>query len=110
MAGTITPQEFRDVPGLDAWAVDEQGAAIVFDSKDFATGARFVARVAEIADELDHHPDVDLRYATVTVRTTSHDIGGLSVRDRTLAARVTEAARELGLAARQAGASRGAEA
>ncbi len=64
---------------------------------DFATGARLVAAVTEVAEGLDHHPDVDLRYPHVTVTTVSHDVGHLTERDRELARGVSAAARRLGL-------------
>jgi 4a-hydroxytetrahydrobiopterin dehydratase len=48
-----------------------------------------------LAEAADHHPDVDLRYTSVTVRLISHDIGALSRRDLTLAQRISVAAREL---------------
>ena len=58
-----------------------------------------MAAVTEIAEELDHHPDVDLRYPHVTLTTVSHDVGHLTARDRELARRVSAAARDLGVAA-----------
>ncbi|MFS0704090.1 VOC family protein [Cellulomonas sp. 179-A 9B4 NHS] len=68
-----------------------------FRTPDWATGAAFVARVAEAADAAGHHPDVLLRYGQVTVTTTSHDVGGLTSRDVDLAATVTALADELAL-------------
>ncbi len=63
----------------------------------FAVGAGFVAAIAELADQLNHHPDVDLRYASVTIALSSHDVGGLSERDLELARRISELAAQLGL-------------
>jgi pterin-4a-carbinolamine dehydratase len=51
----------------------------------FSLGASFAVRIAAIADEHDHHPDVDLRYRSVTVRMTTHDADGLTERDFALA-------------------------
>lgn len=68
-----------------------------FRTPDWATGAAFVARVAQAADVADHHPDVLLRYGQVTVTTSSHDVHGLTQRDVDLAATVTALADELGL-------------
>lgn len=65
----------------------------------FSAGARFAARVAEVADRMDHHPDIDLRYPHVTVTTISHDVGALTERDRRLAIEISAVAAELGLAA-----------
>lgn len=68
-----------------------------WETGGFSAGAEFVARIAAAADELNHHPDVDLRYPHVTVTTVSHDVGRLTGRDRDLAAAVSRIAGELGL-------------
>jgi len=98
MVTSITPEEFRATDGLEDWRVDADSASITFSTPDFNAGADFVADIAAIADELDHHPDVDLRYASVTVRTTTHSEGGLTDHDVALALRITRAADQLGFA------------
>ncbi|RHA38310.1 4a-hydroxytetrahydrobiopterin dehydratase [Cellulomonas rhizosphaerae] len=79
------------------WRVMLRRLRATFTGPDFASGAAFVARIAEIADGLDHHPDVLLRWGQVTVTTSSHDVDGLTQRDIDLAAAVSEVADELGL-------------
>ena len=59
---------------------------------DYATGLRLVAAIGAAAQEADHHPDLDLRYACLDVRLTSHDAGGVTGRDLRLARRVSELA------------------
>ena len=60
-----------------------------FTFPTFAAAADFVARVGRLADEVDHHPEVSLRYpGVVTVHTTSHDADGVTARDVRLAALV----------------------
>lgn len=66
----------------------------------FRLGAELAARVAVVADELDHHPNIDLRYPHVTVTTVSHDVGHLTERDRQLAIAISQIAAELGLTPR----------
>lgn len=66
---------------------------------DFGAGARFVQRIAELADAVDHHPDVDLRYPHVTVGLASHDVGAITRRDLRLAAEIHDAATQLGIEA-----------
>lgn len=97
MATRITPQQFREAPGLDPWQADAEVASVTFRTPDFAAGAAFVGEIAAIADELDHHPDVDLRYGSVTVRTTTHSSGGLTDLDVALAQRITQSAHARGL-------------
>jgi 4a-hydroxytetrahydrobiopterin dehydratase len=61
-----------------------------FAFTDFKGAMSFVNRVAELAEAMDHHPDIDIRYAKVTLALTTHDAGGLTARDFDLAGRVQE--------------------
>ncbi|MDM7832406.1 VOC family protein [Cellulomonas edaphi] len=79
------------------WRVLLRTLRATFTGPDFATGAAFVARIAEVADEANHHPDVLLRWGQVTVTTSSHDVGRLTQRDIDLARAVSAIADELGM-------------
>jgi 4a-hydroxytetrahydrobiopterin dehydratase len=79
------------------WRVLLRSLHATFRTPDLAAGAALVARVARAADDLGHHPDLDLRYGRVHVRTTSHDVRGLTSRDVALAAAVSAIADDLGL-------------
>jgi 4a-hydroxytetrahydrobiopterin dehydratase len=59
-----------------------------FEFADFGGSMTFVNRVAELAEAMDHHPDIDIRYAKVTLALSTHDAGGLTARDFDLAGRV----------------------
>ncbi len=96
---TITPDQFRAAPGVADWRPRITGAFALFRTRDFATGSRLFAAIAELADAADHHPDVDVRYATVRVRLFTHSAGGLTAKDVALAARISAAAHDLGIAA-----------
>ena len=63
-----------------------------FRTGDFATGLRLVQQIGEAAEEMNHHPDLDLRYPTLHVRLSSHDVGGITQRDIDLARRITDLA------------------
>ena len=67
---------------------------------DFATGLRLVAAIGAAAEEVDHHPDLDLRYGYLDVRLTSHDVQGVSRRDLRLARTVSDLAAAEGVTAR----------
>lgn len=103
MTDAISAEEFTKSQGVSDWSVEagtdstKDSAVAEFATKDFATGLRLVNAIGELAETANHHPDVDLRYGTVTVRLSSHDIGGLSRRDAALAARISRAVAELGL-------------
>jgi 4a-hydroxytetrahydrobiopterin dehydratase len=49
-----------------------------------------VDRVAEVAEQLDHHPDIDIRWRTLTFACSTHSAGGVTDRDITLARRIDE--------------------
>jgi 4a-hydroxytetrahydrobiopterin dehydratase len=59
-----------------------------FSFPDFKASLGFVNRVAAIAEELNHHPDILIEYDTVTLTLSSHDAGGITERDFRLAARI----------------------
>lgn len=59
-----------------------------FTFKDFAEALAFTNKVGEIAEKEGHHPDIDLHWGRVGVSLTTHAIGGLSVNDFILAAKV----------------------
>ncbi|PTL72430.1 pterin-4-alpha-carbinolamine dehydratase [Rathayibacter caricis DSM 15933] len=99
MSDRISPRTFRATPGTEGWRVVGDGARAWFPTGSFARGAALVAAVAALADEADHHPDVDLRFGGVGVRLISHDVGDVSRRDAELAGRISSAAQELGLVA-----------
>jgi 4a-hydroxytetrahydrobiopterin dehydratase len=58
-----------------------------FEFPGFAEAIAFVNRVAELADAENHHPDIAISYRRVTLRWTTHSEGGVTDRDRELAAR-----------------------
>ena len=63
-----------------------------FDTGDFASAVKLVDAIALAADEMDHHPDVDLSYGRLDVRLISHDVGGVTSRDVELARTISELA------------------
>ena len=104
-AGRITPRQFHEADGLGDWRVVGEGACAYFRTGSFATGARFVQAIGELAGLDDHHPDVDVRHAGVTVRLITIVPGyyGPTARDVELARRISAVARELGLPADPSG-------
>ncbi|MCU1431692.1 MAG: 4a-hydroxytetrahydrobiopterin dehydratase, partial [Actinotalea sp.] len=68
-----------------------------FATGSFTRGLALVERIAEVAERLDHHPDVVLRYPSVQVATVSHDVGALTERDVALAREISAVVDELGV-------------
>lgn len=99
MTERITPQQFHQSDGVDDWRALFSGARAYFRTGSFATGVALVEAIGTLADAANHHPDVDLRYAGVTVRLMTHDVDALSERDVKLARQISAAARKLNVAA-----------
>lgn len=59
-----------------------------FKFKDFKEALNFVNKIGEIAEEEGHHPDIELGWGKVKVELSTHAIGGLSVNDFILAAKI----------------------
>jgi 4a-hydroxytetrahydrobiopterin dehydratase len=97
---TLTGEQIA-AAGLDGWAYlvayGAGGLQTRLHTKDFATGLRIVNAIGAVADEMDHHPDLDLRFSRLDVRVTSHDAGGVTDRDLRFARRVSEIARAAGI-------------
>lgn len=77
--------KLRALPG---WSRSGDAITRTFVFAGFPDAVAFVQRVVEPAESLNHHPDVDLRYNRVIVTLSTHDQGGLTELDFTLAALV----------------------
>jgi len=64
-----------DVPG---WSVADGALHRSFELKDFSEAFGFMARVALIAEKMDHHPDWSNSWNTVDIAIASHDAGGVT--------------------------------
>jgi 4a-hydroxytetrahydrobiopterin dehydratase len=89
--------------GLTGWVYLPGGLQTRIRSRDFVTGLALVNSIGAVAEEMDHHPDVDLRYTHVDVRLTSHDAGGVTGRDVRLARAISALAADAGLALESTG-------
>jgi 4a-hydroxytetrahydrobiopterin dehydratase len=74
--------------GLEGWK--RSGDAIVkeFDNGDFKGSVDFVNRLTPEAEEMNHHPDLEISWKTVTVTVSTHSEGGLTDNDFELARRI----------------------
>lgn len=82
----LTDEELREALGaLPDWALKDSKLyrRIVFDN--FVSAFGFMARVALLAEKMDHHPEWFNVYGTVEIWLTTHDANGISARDLTLA-------------------------
>lgn len=68
-----------------AWEIDGETLSRTFEFTDFVQSIGFVTRVALLAEEAFHHPDIDIRWNRVTIALSTHDEGGLTAKDTNLA-------------------------
>jgi 4a-hydroxytetrahydrobiopterin dehydratase len=73
---------------LDGWdgTTDRISKRYVFE--DFAESMQFVNRVAELAEEANHHPDIHISWNRVVLELVTHSAGGVTQNDLDLAARI----------------------
>ncbi len=77
---------------LSGWKYRDKAIQRVYEFPDFSQAMKFVNKVAEAAEQANHHPDIDIRYNKVTMSLTSHDSGGVTNRDLKMAGRIAEIA------------------
>ena len=84
-----------EAAGLTDWRQLFEALRTRFLTGDFATGLDLVGHIGALAEEADHHPDVDLRYPHVNVTLFSHDVFGVTAGDVALARAISKAAADL---------------
>lgn len=78
----------RELGALEGWRLEGDRIVKIYRFKTFMAGVEFVNRVAELAEEADHHPDIYISWRRVTLSLTTHDEGGLTEKDFELARRI----------------------
>lgn len=76
--------------GLPAWTGEDGWLERTVRAPSFATGIAWVSAVAAVAEEMDHHPDIDIRYRRLTFRIRTHDLDALTTWDVALAHRIDQ--------------------
>jgi 4a-hydroxytetrahydrobiopterin dehydratase len=90
----LTPTEIKAaLRSAPRWRRKASIISRTFEFKDFVAAMKFVNRVARLAEKAWHHPDIDIRWNRVTLALTTHDQGGLTEKDFTLARKFDAAAR-----------------
>ncbi len=74
----------------DGWDEVDSALERTFSFDDFRAALAFVNRVGELAEAENHHPDIAIHYNKVTLRWWTHTAGGITDRDRELAAKTSE--------------------
>ncbi|MGK5554628.1 4a-hydroxytetrahydrobiopterin dehydratase [Actinomadura kijaniata] len=82
--------------GLNGWTREGDQIRRAFGAPSFMAGIDLVNAVARAAEDADHHPDIDIRWTTVTFALSTHSAGGLTGKDFDLAATIDRLAAEHG--------------
>src|SRR5690242_15386402 len=72
------------------WTGGAESLRRIYTAPTFAAAIAVVDKVAEAAQELDHHPDIDIRWRTLRFLLTTHSAGGVTDLDLQLAVRIDE--------------------
>jgi 4a-hydroxytetrahydrobiopterin dehydratase len=91
MAELLEPDEIRSALGTrPGWSGDASEISRTVAFPSFPAAIAAVDRVAVVAEDLDHHPDIDIRWRNLTFHCATHSAGGVTAKDLDLAARIDE--------------------
>lgn len=82
------PERLRFSATHSDWTIDRDVIRREFVLANFREAIGFVVQVSLLAEKANHHPDIDIRWNRVTLALTSHDAGGLTDRDISLAEKI----------------------
>ena len=74
--------------GMDGWERDGDAIRKTFEGEDFMSSVGLVNALAPVAEEMNHHPDLEISWNKVTVSLSTHSEGGLTENDFELASRI----------------------
>jgi 4a-hydroxytetrahydrobiopterin dehydratase len=85
----LSDEEIEERLGeLDGWERSGDAISRSFDKGDFKGSVEFVNAILPVAEEMNHHPDLEISWKTVNVAITTHSEGGLTDNDFQLARRI----------------------
>jgi len=90
MSALHTKQIKLNLQAVPKWSKRAQTILRTFKFEGFLKGIDFVNRIAAKAQKMNHHPDIDVRFDQVTLTLTTHDEGGITGKDFTLARQCDE--------------------
>jgi 4a-hydroxytetrahydrobiopterin dehydratase len=90
-------RQLGDLPG---WRRDSDSLVASYVAPDFPTAVRLIVEAGDEAEQMKHHPDIDLRWRVTHWRLSTHSAGGLTQLDIELAHRISQAATRLNATAK----------
>jgi 4a-hydroxytetrahydrobiopterin dehydratase len=89
----LSEEEIDDrLAAMEGWERDGEAITKEFDNADFKGSVDFVNRITQDAEDMNHHPDLEISWATVRVTLSSPSEGGLTANDFELAAKIDASA------------------
>src|SRR3954463_14452332 len=82
----------KELTGLDGWSGDNAGIERSVECASFPAAIELVRSVAVVAEDMNHHPDIDIRWRTVRVAGATHSAGGVTAYDMELARQINHLA------------------
>ena len=90
MPALTTKQVILHLKAVPNWSKRVQTILRTFKFEGFLQSIEFVNRIARKAQKVNHHPDIDIRFNKVTLKLTTHDEGGITAKDFSLARQCDE--------------------
>jgi 4a-hydroxytetrahydrobiopterin dehydratase len=91
MPARLSPDEVAAaLQELPEWSGDENGIRRTVELESFRAAVEAIGSIADVAEEMDHHPDIDLRWRTLHLAVVSHSAGGVTSNDVELARRIDQ--------------------
>jgi 4a-hydroxytetrahydrobiopterin dehydratase len=88
----LTPDELVEaLVDLPRWSGDVSGLRRTVELPTFRDAVAAIVAIADVAEELDHHPDIDLRWRTLHLAVVTHSAGAVTPMDLRLASRIDAA-------------------
>lgn len=85
----LSPDELSAaLHGLPSWSGDTDGISRTVELASFRDAVAAIVSIADVAEEMDHHPDIDLRWRTLHIAVVTHSAGGVTALDLELARRI----------------------
>ena len=91
MAAMDDAQVTRALTSVPHWRRADQAITRAVEAPSFLEGVDLVGVVARLAEAADHHPDIDIRWRTVTFTLSTHSEGGITEKDFALAQEIDDA-------------------
>ena len=85
----LSPKEIKEeLDGIEGWEYDGESIFKFFNFTTFTDAIKFVDKIAQIAEEIQHHPSILIDYTRIRLSICTHEINGVSDKDIDFAARV----------------------